>query len=241
MTFIKYFIFEIHLRFRNPSQLFFSFAFPIFLMFAFASSFGKTIPHYIENNIANIMMYSVLSASLTSLSVQISEYQSGKIYALFSQRGIRRSVYITAQILSFMCIIFLSTISIMLIAHFAYSYTIPSVQKLLIFYGKLYLYSIPFYFLAFIIGITSKNTTTASAVAMPVMFVSFFFSGMMIPLSQLTGGIQNIAHHFFLTSLISDLTHTLTSHYTVIPNWFIVQISILSLIIAAAIVSYRNK
>lgn len=241
MTFIKYFIFEIHLRFRNPTQLFFSFAFPIFLMFAYTSSFERIIPNYIENNMPNIIMYSVLSAGLTSLSTQVSEYQSRKIYSLFSQRGIRRSLYVTAQILSFMCIIFLSTLVIMLSAHFVYSYTIPNIQTLLIFYGKLYLYSTPFYFLAFIIGIASKNTSTASAIATPVMFCSFFFSGMMIPLSQLTGEVQNIAHHFFLTSLISDLTYTLTSHYTVIPNWYNVQISVLSLIIAAFIVSYRKK
>ena len=83
MKFLKYFTFELRLRYRNPSQIFFVFIFPLFLMFAFSSSFGKSIPHYIENNIASILLYSVLSASLTSLSVQIADYQSGKIYQLF--------------------------------------------------------------------------------------------------------------------------------------------------------------
>ncbi len=78
MKFLKYFTFELRLRYRNPSQIFFVFIFPLFLMFAFSSSFGKSIPHYIENNIASILLYSVLSASLTSLSVQIADHQSGK-------------------------------------------------------------------------------------------------------------------------------------------------------------------
>lgn len=94
MKFLKYFAFELRLRYRNPSQIFFVFIFPLFLMFAFSSSFGKSVPHYIENNIASILLYSVLSASLTSLSVQIAEYQSGKIYQLFIQRGIKKIFYI---------------------------------------------------------------------------------------------------------------------------------------------------
>ncbi len=92
MNFLKYFKFETRLRFRNPSQIFFIFVFPLFLMFAFASSFGRNIPNYIENNIATIMMYAVLSASITSMSVQIAEYQTGKIYSLFNQRGINRLI-----------------------------------------------------------------------------------------------------------------------------------------------------
>ena len=113
MKFLKYFTFELRLRYRNPSQIFFVFIFPLFLMFAFSSSFGKSIPHYIENNIASILLYSVLSASLTSLSVQIADYQSGKIYQLFVQRGIKKLFYIIAQIVSFMIIIFCSTLVIL--------------------------------------------------------------------------------------------------------------------------------
>lgn len=74
-------------------------------MFAFPQALEKAFP-YIENNISSILLYSVLSASLTSLSVQIAEYQSGKIYQLFIQRGIKKIFYIAAQIASFMIIIF---------------------------------------------------------------------------------------------------------------------------------------
>lgn len=144
MKFLKYFAFGLRLRYRNPSQIFFVFIFPLFLMFAFSSSFGKSVPHYIENNIASILLYSVLSASLTSLSVQIAEYQSGKIYQLFIQRGIKKIFYIAAQIASFMIIIFCSTIAILLVAHFSYHYDFPKLSILLVFYLKLYLYSLPF-------------------------------------------------------------------------------------------------
>ena len=143
MKFLKYFTFELRLRYRNPSQIFFVFIFPLFLMFAFSSSFGKSIPHYIENNIASILLYSVLSASLTSLSVQIADYQSGKIYQLFVQRGIKKLFYIIAQIVSFMIIIFCSTLVILVVAHYAYDYEFPKLSLLILFYLKLYLYSIP--------------------------------------------------------------------------------------------------
>jgi len=240
MKFLKYFAFGLRLRYRNPSQIFFVFIFPLFLMFAFSSSFGKSVPHYIENNIASILLYSVLSASLTSLSVQIAEYQSGKIYQLFIQRGIKKIFYIAAQIASFMIIIFCSTIAILLVAHFSYHYDFPKLSILLVFYLKLYLYSLPFCLLAIIIGLLAKNTATASAIAMPIMFLSFFFSGMMIPLSQLSGGILKIADHFFLTQLLSDLNHTLTSTYTVILNWSVILLSF-GVLCLLSIIVYKKK
>ena len=240
MKFLKYFAFGLRLRYRNPSQIFFVFIFPLFLMFAFSSSFGKSVPHYIENNIASILLYSVLSASLTSLSVQIAEYQSGKIYQLFIQRGIKKIFYIAAQIASFMIIIFCSTIAILLVAHFSYHYDFPKLSILLVFYLKLYLYSLPFCLLAIIIRLLAKNTATASAIAMPIMFLSFFFSGMMIPLSQLSGGIRKIADHFFLTQLLSDLNHTLTSTYTVIPNWSVILLSF-GVLCLLSIIVYKKK
>ena len=240
MKFLKYFAFGLRLRYRNPSQIFFVFIFPLFLMFAFSSSFGKSVPHYIENNIASILLYSVLSASLNSLSVQIAEYQSGKIYQLFIQRGIKKIFYIAAQIASFMIIIFCSTIAILLVAHFSYHYDFPKLSILLVFYLKLYLYSLPFCLLAIIIGLLAKNTATASAIAMPIMFLSFFFSGMMIPLSQLSGGIRKIADHFFLTQLLSDLNHTLTSTYTVILNWSVILLSF-GVLCLLSIIVYKKK
>lgn len=240
MNFLKYFKFETRLRFRNPSQIFFIFVFPLFLMFAFASSFGRNIPNYIENNIATIMMYAVLSASITSMSVQIAEYQTGKIYSLFNQRGINRLIYIFSQILSFMLIVLFSTIAVLIVAHFGYDYHVPQLSKLLLNYLKLYLYSIPFYFVSIIIGLISKNTTTASAIAMPVMFVSYFLSGMMIPLSGMSGNIRNIANQFFLTQLLSDLTYTLTNKYMITPNWTNVCLST-SLIIIVTYIIYRKK
>lgn len=240
MKFLKYFAFGLRLRYRNPSQIFFVFIFPLFLMFAFSSSFGKSVPHYIENNISSILLYSVLSASLTSLSVQIAEYQSGKIYQLFIQRGIKKIFYIAAQIASFMIIIFCSTIAILLVAHFSYHYDFPKLSILLVFYLKLYLYSLPFCLLAIIIGLLAKNTATASAIAMPIMFLSFFFSGMMIPLSQLSGGIRKIADHFFLTQLLSDLNHTLTSTYTVILNWSVILLSF-GVLCLLSIIVYKKK
>lgn len=240
MKFLKYFAFGLRLRYRNPSQIFFVFIFPLFLMFAFSSSFGKSVPHYIENNIASILLYSVLSASLTSLSVQIAEYQSGKIYQLFIQRGIKKIFYIAAQIASFMIIIFCSTIAILLVAHFSYHYDFPKLSILLVFYLKLYLYSLPFCLLAIIIRLLAKNTATASAIAMPIMFLSFFFSGMMIPLSQLSGGIRKIADHFFLTQLLSDLNHTLTSTYMVILNWSVILLSF-GVLCLLSIIVYKKK
>ncbi|MFC4651323.1 ABC transporter permease [Lactococcus nasutitermitis] len=240
MTFVSYFLFELHLRFRNPAQIFFIFIFPLFLMVAFASSFGKSIPHYIESNIATIMFYGVLSAAIPSLSVQIAEYQSGKIYQLFSQRGIKRLTYVLAQILSFMLIIFLSTLAVLLVAHLAYSYELPDITTLAIFYGKLYLYAVPFYFIAMIIGMRVKNSATASAVALPVMFISYFLAGMMVPLAELSGNIRHIANHFFLTQLLSDLTHTLTGNYTIVPNWSLIAESVLILLILA-LLSYRKS
>lgn len=241
MKFFKYFVLELKLRFRNPGEVFFIFIFPIFLMMVFASAFGKNIPNYIPDNIALIMFYGILSASVSSLSVQISEYQSGKIYDLFRQRGITQFLYFIAQILTFMLIIFLSTLAIMAVAHFAYDYEIPKLGTLVIFYGKLYLYSLPFYFVALIIGLLSENTTKAAAIAAPVMFISYFLAGMMVPLSTMSGTMKDIAEQFFLTHLLSDLTHTLTKHYTITPNWTNISISVSLIVAVALLVMYKKQ
>ncbi|MCL2676398.1 MAG: ABC transporter permease [Streptococcaceae bacterium] len=238
MKFIKYFIFELRLRFRNPAQIFFIFIFPLFLMFAFMSSFGKS---EIGNFIAVYMLYGVLSASVTSMSVQIAEYQSGKIYQLFRQRGVGRLTYMMAQILSFMVVIFLSSLAVLALAHFGYDYHLPSLSTLIFFYVKLYLYTIPFYFVAIIVGLLSKNSATASAIALPVMFISYFLSGMMMPLQTMSGQLRHIADNFFLTQLLSDLTATLTKSYTVTPNWRQISGSIMIIILISLYVYHEKK
>lgn len=241
MIFFKYFIFELKLRLRNPSQVFFIFIFPIFLMVAFASSFGKNVPNYIPDNIALIMFYSVLSASVTSMSVQISEYHSGQIYSLFRQRGISQLLYLIAQVLTFMLIIFFATIAILLVAHLSYDYEIPAFSTLIIFYLKLYLYSLPFYFIALIIGLLSRNTTTASAIALPLMFVSYFLSGMMVPLSLFSGKLKEIAEHFFLSQLLSDLTYSLTKQQFLQPDWLNIGASVFIIISLSFFVLYQKS
>lgn len=240
-SFPKYLATELKLRFRIPISVFFIFIFPIFLMVAFASSFGRNNPHYMANNIATIMFYAVLSASVVSFSNDISRYKQDNFYFLLERRGGNKLAYLFAQIVGFVIIIFLSTLAILAIAHSHYNYTLPDISTLLVFYVKLYAYTLPFFLIAIIIGLSVKNASVASAIGMPVMFISYFLAGMMIPYSELAGGIKTIAHNFFLTQLLSDLTHTLTSTYVVKPNWMTISISISIITVVAAIVLYRSS
>ena len=241
MVFAKYFITELKLRFRIPVSVFFVFIFPLFLMFAFAESFGKQIPNYIPNNISLIMFYAVLSASVVSFSNDISQYKTANFYFLLERRAGNKFLYLLAQVLAFVVIIFLSTLAILAVAHFRYSYSLPNFGTLALFYGKLYLYTLPFFLVAIIIGFISKNVAMASAIGLPVMFVSYFIGGMMVPYSGLSGSLKILSSHFFLTQLLSDLTHTLTDTYTVTPNWSLIGSSIGLIVLVTVFVLYRSS
>ena len=240
-NFPKYLVTELKLRFRIPISVFFIFIFPIFLMVAFASSFGRNNPNYMADNIATIMFYAVLSASVVSFSNDISRYKQDNFYFLLERRGGNKLAYLLAQIVGFVVIIFLSTLAILAIAHVQYNYVLPNLSTLIIFYAKLYAYTLPFFLLAIIIGLSVKNSSVASAIGMPVMFISYFLAGMMIPYADLTGSIKALAHNFFLTQLLSDLTHTLTNTYVVTPNWTIISISVSVIVIAAGLVLYKSS
>ncbi|MDR2976002.1 MAG: ABC transporter permease, partial [Streptococcaceae bacterium] len=238
--FPKYLATELKIRFRTPVSVFFIFVFPIFLMIVFAESFGKQMPNYIPENIALIMFYAVLSASVVSFSTDISRYKGDNFYFLLERRAGNKFVYLLAQLVSFVLIIFLSTLAILAVAHYRYSYVLPDLNTLLLFYGKLYLYASPFFLLSIIIGFASKNASMASAVATPLMFISYFLGGMMVPYIGLSGTMKTISGHFFLTQLLSDLTHTLTQTYTVKPNWSLVALSVGAIVLVAFFV-LRNS
>lgn len=238
--FPRYLITELKLRFRIPISVFFIFIFPIFLMVAFASSFGHTDPNYVKNNIANIMFYGVLSASVTSFSTDISRYKQDNFYFLLERRAGNKIAYLLAQIVAFALIIFVASLSVLVIAHFNYHYPIPALSRLIPFYGKLFLYTLPWFFVAIIIGFSAKNSAVASAIAMPIMFVSYFLAGMMVPYQALTGRLQMISKNFFLTQNLSDLTHTLGQPVLVNNNWLQITFSIVLLVALAAFSLYRN-
>ncbi|MDR0300001.1 MAG: ABC transporter permease [Streptococcaceae bacterium] len=239
-NFPKYLLTEIKLRFRIPVSVFFIFIFPLFLMFAFAESFGKKMTNYIPNNIALIMFYAVLSASVVSFSNDISRYKTDNFYFLLERRAGNKFAYLLAQVASFIVIIFMSTLVILALAHYRYHYVLPDLNTLVLFYAKLYLYTLPFFLVAIIIGFASKNISQTSAIAMPLMFISYFFAGMMVPYAGLSGTMKSISGDFFLTQLLSDLTHTLTKTYTVTPNWGLISLSG-AMILSVAILVLRKS
>lgn len=238
--FPNYLATELRLRFRIPISVFFIFVFPIFLMVAFASSFGHADPNYVKENIANIMFYGVLSASVTSFSSDISRYKSDNFYFLLERRAGNKFAYMLAQVVAFILIIFASTLVVLGIAHACYHYALPNFATLALFYGKLFLYTLPWFLVAIIIGFSAKNSAVASAIAMPVMFVSYFLAGMMVPYQMLTGTLKRISQHFFLTQMLSDLTHTLGQVNFLPMNALWVSLSLSLLLILAILVLYRN-
>ncbi|WP_240424447.1 ABC transporter permease [Lactococcus allomyrinae] len=239
-NFSKYLMIELKLRFRVPIQLFFVFGFPIFLMIAFSVIFAKNNPSYLQENLGIIMMYAVLSASIASLSIEISKYNADQYYSMLERRGANKYVYLLAQILGFVLIVFLSSLVILAIAVVVYHYQLPRFGVVLLYYVKLYLYAIPFFLISIIIGFGVKNPAIASSLGLPIMFVSFFLSGMMIPFSQMTGIIRVISANFFLTQLLSALTETLTHHYLLQPNWLEILLSV-AVILLLAIYTIRHR
>lgn len=239
-NFPKYLTTELKLRFRVPVSVFFIFIFPIFLMVVFAESFGQQMPNYIPENISLIMFYAVLSASVVSFSNDISAYKNDNFYFLLERRAGSKIAYLLAQLAAFVLIIFLSTLAILAVAHFRYSYVLPDLGTLLLFYIKLYIYSSPFFLLAIIIGLLSKTASMSSAIATPLMFISYFLGGMMVPYAGFTGTMKTVSGNFFLTQLLSDLTHTLTNNYTVRPNWTLIALSV-GVILLVAVFVLRNS
>ncbi|GBG97025.1 ABC transporter permease [Lactococcus termiticola] len=238
--FMTYLMTELKLRFRIPVSVFFIFIFPIFLMIAFASSFGHADPHYVQDNMAIIMFYGVLSASVTSFSSDLARYKQDNFYFLIERRSGNKLLYLLAQIIAFLIIIFVSTLAVLLVAHLNYHYQLPGLERLLPFYLKLFAYTLPWFLVSLIIGFSAKNSAVASAIAMPVMFVSYFLSGMMVPYSLLTGGLQKIAQHFFLTQNLSDLTASLGQTALVANQWPLIIGCYIVLIGLAAASLYRN-
>lgn len=226
VNFKKYLLTELKLRFRVPIQLFFVFGFPILLMVAFSAIFAQSDPTYLQKNLGIIMMYAVLSASIASLSIEIAKYNAEQYYSMLERRGANKYLYLLAQILGFVLIVFLSSLIILAIAVYAYQYRLPDLGTLVLYYAKLYLYAIPFFLISIIIGFGVRNPALASALGLPIMFLSFFLSGMMIPFSAMTGIIRLISENFFLTQLLSSLTETLTHQYILRPNWLEIIISI---------------
>lgn len=215
----KYLKIEMKISLRDPSLIFFVVIFPTMLLVFFASTIGESITanghSFVDFYLPSVFMYAVLSSAIAGFSQITNQYQTRNIYNLYRNKGVTVSLYIVAQIMIQICFVLIGVTVSLLVGKYAYHATLNSVDKMLFLYLQIIGSCAILYLLGASFGLLFKSSGAASAFSMMVMFLLYFFSGMMVPVLQFNDTLRAVSTKLITTAMISDFGKTLSDAYLI--------------------------
>ncbi|QQE79283.1 ABC transporter permease [Alicyclobacillus sp. SO9] len=210
---MKYFLLEFKLFARIPFAFLFSLAFPLLLLFIFASAYGNK-PTAQLGNIGTVNYYIPVTFAATAIangiiatSVALAGNRSRKIYIRYKLIGFSPLLIMFTQILVYFCVTFLSSLLILAIAKMIYGVSIPD-------FGHLMLFSL-FYLMGFLsmisigllLGTFSNDERSALSVSLIVFFLFDLLGGILIPVEKMQGVMTTLSHWIPAKSFIQGLNY----------------------------------
>lgn len=215
---LKYLKLEMKLSLRDPSLIFFVIIFPSMLLTFFASTIGDEVYgglSFVDLYLPTVFMFAVLSSAIAGFSIMVNQYQSHGLYNLYRNKGVNVKVYIIAQSLIQIIFVLIGVTFALFVGKFFFSAKLASLDRLILLYGQIILACCILYLLGASFGLIFKSSGATSAFSMTIMFIIYFFSGMMIPVTQFNDFLRTISNGLITTEIISEFSKTLTNEHMV--------------------------
>lgn len=198
---------------RNPAVLVFTLAFPVLLLFLFASVFGGSggpipIPGALVPDdayfTAGIAAYAIMGSSFSTLAISLTaQRESGQLKRL---RGtpVPAWTFIAAQLLRAICLVAAMTVVLFLIGRVVFGVS-PSGEGLLGILCYTALGTAVFAALGIALTVVTSTAEAASTIAPFTGVVLGFISGVWIPVDTLPDWLVDVGRVFPLAHLASGL------------------------------------
>jgi len=225
---IKYLWIDMKLQFRIPVSIFFSLVFPLIMMFAMVSSYGNIDIgngyHFIDKYFLISTGIGLLPIALVSFPIWLGESVQNDSYKRLEYFGLKTSTMVTADVLSYVVLTFMSIIVNILFAFFFYGLHIPSAAYFFSYVlGCLYCNLVLLMFGA-IMALLVKNTAILMPLGMVVMFTCYILTGAFSSFEQLPESFQTVGNLLPIKYVMNDFFYVWTEQQVIISKFLILNV-----------------
>jgi ABC-2 type transport system permease protein len=206
-AFLKMTLTEFKLFVRQPVGFFFTFAFPLIILFVFGSIFGNepveefggkgtvdlSVPGYIGMLIGTMGMI--------GLPVSLATYREQGILRRFRATPLQPTVVLGAQVLVNLMMLLVGIVLLMIVGRLVYNLQLPN-NVFLVFVAAI-LGGVSFFAVGFVLAGLVSTPRTAQAVGMALFFPMLFLAGGAIPREIFPEAVRRVGDFLPLTHVIN--------------------------------------
>lgn len=236
---------ESKLFLREKQAVFWTFLFPILMIWLFGAMFGNQKignMSYSDAYIPSWIAINILTTSLFTIGTVLTEYREAGILRRYQATPLRSWKVLFAHILYGTFILILSVIIIVLFGRFVYSLDFPKYMGSTIIAFLLSIFAIfPFGLFATSLA---KNSRTSAAISSVILNLMLFLSGATFPLEMMPAFLQGVAKFLPLYYVIDLLRQTW--NFTSIADqmkdvWVLLGIGVVSTLLSVRFFNWGSK
>ena len=236
---------ESKLFFREKQAVFWTFLFPILLIWLFGAMFGDQKigqMSYSNAHIPSWIAIIMLTTALFTIGTVLTEYREQGILRRYQATPIRPGKVLTAHIIYGTLIFLLSALLIVLFGSLAYNLDFPKYLGSTLIAIALSIFAIfPFGIFATSLA---KNSRTSAAISSVILNLMLFLSGATFPLEMMPEFLQGVAKILPLYYVVDLLRQTwnftpITDQLTNV--WILLGIGVVSTILATRFFNWGSR
>lgn len=181
----------VKLTLRDRQALFWSYLFPLFFLFVFASIFARGDPKAVARLLAGLLCMSAMAAGFFGLSIGLVTARERGILRRYRLAPVHPWLIISGEVMASFLVTLSSLIVQLVMAKAVYK--VPIAGGLGPLLGMLSVGALAFLALGFIIASVAENTKVAHVMGNLLFFPLMFLGGAAVPLEFLPLTIQKIA------------------------------------------------
>lgn len=190
---------------RDPTSVFFSFFFPVFLLVIFAAGFGKADPigppgaliDYTHFYVPGLVTSALVMPTLMQLTVNLAVDRTEGRQKRLAGTPLTKTAYLGGKIVFTLVLVALQLALLLAVAHFVYRVPMPSDAALWARFIAIALAStLALSALAIALSSLPRSSQSASAIATPLALLLQFLSGVYLPWNMLPESITRVADIF---------------------------------------------
>lgn len=213
---------EIKLFFREAQAVFWSFAYPLLMLYLFGAMFKNATVMgmgFTDAFIPALIGINLTAISFFTIGTKLTTYRERQILRRYHASPVHPAAILGASMLEGLLILLLSAVIIVIAAALAFDVHVPAGMALLNFCAALILSVVSFFAFGFTLSGLAPNSRAAASMSSLIMNLMIFLSGATFPYEFLPKVLQYVAKALPLHYVVDLLQHMwkgdpITAHLT---------------------------
>lgn len=184
-------VMSLKLTYRDRQAIFWTYIFPLFFLFLFASVFARGRAEVVTGLMAGLLCISSMSAGLFGMSINLVMMRERGILRRYRLAPISPLLVISSELVAGF-VVLLSTLVLQLMLA-AVIYRMRIAGNLLVMLLMLSVGALTFLAIGFIVASVAENARAAQVLSNLLFFPLMFLGGAAFPLAFLPKGLQNVS------------------------------------------------